>query len=551
MQPQIYQNNNNKQQPQISEMFQKFALAFKTKTFEFFADDDEDNNNLDDSDGFSLLDSTEEIITDQKVIIIKPDPNPSTITDSPPKTTPSITTNQLHNETTPSRELLLNETTPTVTPNQLLNETTPSVTPRQLLNETTSHDLISSIFAAVSAFEASYFQLQSAHVPFVEENVKSTDKVLVSQLQRLSEFKKFYCNPNLYTNFPFGSSLEAEVEENQSKLRTLGTVSNRLQLELEQKHDEVFKLRRKLSEIQKGNVNLSKKLCNSNVVNSGLSLGLNLNLNPSCDVLLSVRVFDSLLHDGFRAAHKFTKILIGLMRKAGWDLGLAANAVHPGVVYSKKGHNQYALLSYVCLGMFQGFDSICFGLSSEEKDKEELVSNGDMCDLDLNGRNSCLKQLLEHVSSNPMDLLGIHPGCEFSRFCEMKYERLIHPSMESSIFVDLDQNEAVLNSWRSLSMFYEAFVGMASSIWTLHKLSHTFDPAVEIFQVERGAEFSMVYMDDVTKRLTWPNKGRANVGFTVFPGFRIGNFPLNLSRKMPNCIELLIREDNANISLCT
>jgi hypothetical protein len=522
MQPQIYQNNNNKQQPQISEMFQKFALAFKTKTFEFFADDDEDNNNLDDSDGFSLLDSTEEIITDQKVIIIKPDPNPSTITDSPPKTTPSITTNQLHNETTPSRELLLNETTPTVTPNQLLNETTPSVTPRQLLNETTSHDLISSIFAAVSAFEASYFQLQSAHVPFVEENVKSTDKVLVSQLQRLSEFKKFYCNPNLYSNFPFGSSLEAEVEENQSKLRTLGTVSNRLQLELEQKHDEVFKLRRKLSEIQKGNVNLSKKLCNSNVVNSGLSLGLNLNLNPSCDVLLSVRVFDSLLHDGFRAAHKFTKILIGLMRKAGWDLGLAANAVHPGVVYSKKGHNQYALLSYVCLGMFQGFDSICFGLSSEEKDEEELVSNGDMCDLDLNGRNSCLKQLLEHVSSNPMDLLGIHPGCEFSRFCEMKYERLIHPSMESSIFVDLDQNEAVLNSWRSLSMFYEAFVGMASSIWTLHKLSHTFDPAVEIFQVERGAEFSMVYMDDVTKRLTWPNKGRANVGFTVFPGFRIG-----------------------------
>jgi hypothetical protein len=521
MQPQIYQNNNNKQQPQISEMFQKFALAFKTKTFEFFADDDEDNNNLDDSDGFSLLDSTEEIITDQKVIIIKPDPNPSTITDSPPKTTPSITPNQLHNETTPSREIL-NETTLTVTPNQLLNETTPSVTPRQLLNETTSHDLISSIFAAVSAFEASYFQLQSAHVPFVEENVKSTDKVLVSQLQRLSEFKKFYCNPNLYTNFPFGSSLEAEVEENQSKLRTLGTVSNRLQLELEQKHDEVFKLRRKLSEIQKGNVNLSKKLCNSNVVNSGLSLGLNLNLNPSCDVLLSVRVFDSLLHDGFRAAHKFTKILIGLMRKAGWDLGLAANAVHPGVVYSKKGHNQYALLSYVCLGMFQGFDSICFGLSSEEKDKEELVSNGDMRDLDLNGRNSCLKQLLEHVSSNPMDLLGIHPGCEFSRFCEMKYERLIHPSMESSIFVDLDQNEAVLNSWRSLSMFYEAFVGMASSIWTLHKLSHTFDPAVEIYQVERGAEFSMVYMDDVTKRLTWPNKGRANVGFTVFPGFRIG-----------------------------
>ncbi|XP_058736772.1 protein GRAVITROPIC IN THE LIGHT 1 [Vicia villosa] len=485
----IYNNtipNNNNKQPQISEMFQKFALAFKTKTFEFFADE-----NLDDSDGFSLLDSAEEIITDQKVVVIKPDPNPLS---SPPKS-PS--------PSPPS-------------PSPSPPSPTPSIIPIQIvLNETTSHDLISSIFAAVSAFEASYFQLQSAHVPFVEENVKTADKVLVSHLQRLSECKKFYCNPNLYTNFPFGSSLEAEVEENQSKLRTLGTVSNRLQLELEKKHDEVFSLRKKLSEIQKSNVSLSKKLCSGNV-DTGLSLGLN--LKPSCDVLLSVRVFDSLLHDASRAAHKFTKILIGLMRKAGWDLGLAAKAVHPGVVYSKKGHNQYALLSYVCLGMFQGFDSVCFGLSSERKEEE----NGDLCDLDLKGRDSCLKNLLEHVSSNPMELLGIHPGCEFSRFCEMKYERLVHPSMESSIFVDLDQNEAVLNSWRSLSMFYEAFVGMASSVWTLHKLSHAFDPAVEIFQVESGVEFSMVYMDDVTKRLTWPNKGRAKVGFTVFPGFRIG-----------------------------
>ncbi|KAJ1386850.1 hypothetical protein SESBI_40472 [Sesbania bispinosa] len=80
-----------------------------------------------------------------------------------------------------------------------------------------------------------------------------------------------------------------------------------------------------------------------------------------------------------------------------------------------------------------------------------------------------------------MDLLGIHPGCEFSRFCEQKYEKLIHPSMEWSVFVDLDKNEAVLNSWRSLSIFYEAFVGMASSIWTL-KLSYAFHPAVEIFK---------------------------------------------------------------------
>ncbi|KAJ4955776.1 hypothetical protein NE237_012559 [Protea cynaroides] len=46
-------------QPQSSRMFHKFALAFKTKTIKFFAEQDEDDN----ADTLSILDSTEEIIT--------------------------------------------------------------------------------------------------------------------------------------------------------------------------------------------------------------------------------------------------------------------------------------------------------------------------------------------------------------------------------------------------------------------------------------------------------------------------------------------------------
>lgn len=356
--------------PQISEMFQKFALAFKTKTFEFFSDE---NATVDDSDGFSLLDSAEEIITDQKVVVIKPDPNPSHDVSperpqSPPPPPPQSPPPPPP-QSPPPRPPQINTDLPQ-TPE---SKTTPPLTATQI-RETTDA-LISSIFAAVSAFEASYFQLQSAHVPFVEENVKSADRVLVSHLQRLSEFKKFYYNPDT-CNFPFGSSLEAQVEENQSKLRTLGTVSNRLQSELEHKHDEVLSLRRKLDGIHKGNVNLSKKLCAATT------------LNPRCDVLLTIRVFDSLLHDASRATHKFTKILIGLMRKAGWDLGLAANAVHPGIGYAKKGHNQYALLSYVCLGMFQSFDSQDFGVSSNIEEDEKIVSNGHLHSLDLGDRKS-------------------------------------------------------------------------------------------------------------------------------------------------------------------
>ncbi|XP_022734248.1 protein GRAVITROPIC IN THE LIGHT 1-like [Durio zibethinus] len=160
--------------------------------------------------------------------------------------------------------------------------------------------------------------------------------------------------------------------------------------------------------------------------------------------------------------------------------------------------------------MFHGFDFEGFGLSENER-----LCNG-------NNATCSLKQLLEHVSSNPMELLRRNQNSEYSRFCEKKYQDLIHPTMESSIFSSLDQNEVVLNSWRSLSIFYESFVSMASSIWTLHKLAFSFDPVVEMFQVERGVDFSMVFMEDVTKRYNLPGKTRLKVCFTVVPGFKIG-----------------------------
>ncbi|KAK8639762.1 hypothetical protein V6N13_138132 [Hibiscus sabdariffa] len=445
--------------PQISEMFQKFALAFKTKTFDFFVDDD-DNNRLSESDGFSLLDSTEDFIIDQKVVVIKPDPPPNSSSSSP------------------------------------IDDSFRSIT----IDAQIANSLVSSVFAAVSSFEASYLQLQTSHVPFEEEGVKSADRALVSHLQRLSDLKRFYReirkNPHFEAGLSLGSCLEAQVQENQSKLRTLEAVSNRLQEEIDEKDNQVSSLRKKLAEIQWANTKLSRKL-------SG-------NLNSACDVLLTVRVFESVLHDACRATHKFSKILIGLMRKAGWELDLVARSVYPDIDYAKKGHNRFALLSYICLGMFRGFDVEGFGLS-----KKEPLCNGDTA-------TCSLKQLLEHVSSSPMELLSGDRNCEYSRFCEKKYQELIHPTMETSMFSNLDKNEVVLNSWRSLSVFYESFVSMAGSIWTLHKLAFSFDPGVEIFRVERGVDFSMVYMEDVTKRNNRPGQPRLKVGFTVIPGFKIG-----------------------------
>ncbi|KAJ7950896.1 IRK-interacting protein [Quillaja saponaria] len=488
--------------PQISEMFQKFALAFKTKTYEFFAEEEE-TAAAEDSDGFSLLDSAEEIITDQKVVVIKPDGARDFSQQKPPPPPPEFPSTKPFAETQftkPEQRQEFSHPAPQV-------KLTRSISQPQMrdINTQLTQTLISSIFATISSFEASYFQLQTAHVPFVEENVKAADRALVSHLQRLSEFKKFYVdccrNPNFNNIFPTGSCLEAQVEENQSKLRTLGTISNRLQSEIEQKDNEVSALRGKLGEIQKSNVKMSKKL-------SG-------NSNKSSEVLLTVRVFDSVFQDACKATHNFTKVLINFMRKVGWDLDMVANTVQPDIEYAKKRHNQYAFLSYVCLGMFRGFDSEEFGL-----DGIGTLCNGHVSNTEK--KSTVLKQLLEHVSCNPMELLSRHPSSDFSKFCEKKYQQLIHPTMESSIFSNFDQNEVILNSWRSLSVFYESFVRMASSIWTLHKLAFSFDPVVEIFQVERGVDFSIVYMEDITRKCLLPCKSRMKVGFTVVPGFKIG-----------------------------
>lgn len=121
----------------------------------------------------------------------------------------------------------------------------------------------------------------------------------------------------------------------------------------------MFSLRQELDKIRKGNGKLSKKLSSY----SGPS---------SREVALTVRVFDSMLREACRSMHGFSKLLIGLMKEAKWDLDLAASSVHSGVDYAKRGHNRYAFLSYVSLCMFRGFDSEGFGLL----DVNGIVCNG-------------------------------------------------------------------------------------------------------------------------------------------------------------------------------
>lgn len=234
--------------------------------------------------------------------------------------------------------------------------------------------------------------------------------------------------------------------------------------------------------------------------------------------MLSAGVFDSVLRDALRVAHRFTRSLADLLRCAGWDLAAAAAAVYPGVAYSRPGHCRYALLSRVCLSMFDGFDSYQFGGSTDATTLEGI-------DLAIR-RNESLQQFIEHSDADPMELINSSPDCEFAQFCDRKYKQLIHPGIESSLFGNSDCGK--LPVLGVAGPLYELFVAMASSIWTLHRLAWAYDPAVGIFQIGQGAEYSVVYMENIVRSKGFSGSKelgkmmRPKVGFTVVPGFRLG-----------------------------
>lgn len=169
--------------------------------------------------------------------------------------------------------------------------------------------------------------------------------------------------------------------------------------------------------------------------------------------------------------------------------------------------------------MFDGFDSYQFGAASDDGGALEGI------ELAIR-RNESLQQFIEHSDTDPIELMHSSPDCEFAQFCDRKYKQLIHPGIESSLFGNSECG--ALPVLAAAGPLYELFITMASSIWTLHRLAWAYDPAVGIFQVSRGTEYSSVYMESIVRPNTFSASKevgktvRPKVGFTVVPGFRLG-----------------------------
>ncbi|KAM7260897.1 hypothetical protein ACFE04_026372 [Oxalis oulophora] len=366
--------------------------------------------------------------------------------------------------------------------------------------------LISKLFNNVSSLKSAYIQLQAAHTPYDPEKIQAADKLVISELKTLSELKHFYRehNPKPVCVSPRDSRLAAEIQEQQSLLKTYEVMVKKFQSEIQNKDSEIHQLQKQIEEANQKKVKLEK-----NLKLRGLSTKESENENGFFPVDLTPDLFTAAVESAFKAIHDFSKPLINMMKAAGWDLDAAANSIEPNVVYAKRAHKKYAFESHICQKMFSGFQQESFSINLDN--------------LTTITKESFFNQYLAMREMDPIDMLGQNPDSVFGKFCRAKYLLVVHPKMEASFFGNLDQRNFVTGGGHPRTPFYQAFLKLAKSIWLLHRLAYSFDPSVKIFQVKRGSEFSEVYMESIVKNMVMSeSEEKPKVGLMVMPGFWIG-----------------------------
>ncbi|XP_054795993.1 protein GRAVITROPIC IN THE LIGHT 1-like [Prosopis cineraria] len=381
--------------------------------------------------------------------------------------------------------------------------------------------LLAKLFASISSVKAAYAQLQYAQSPYEPEGVQAADQLLVSELKNLSELKQCYLKKQ-FDSSPETAILEAELKELHSVIKTYGIMGKKLESQVQLKESEVVFLKDKLQEAIKQNRSMEKRLNQS----GSLSMLDNLHISG-----LNPGHFITVLRQTVRSIRNFVRLIVDEMRSAGWDIDAAVDAIEKNVVYLKEDHKCYAIESFVCREMFDSFQFPNFSLPNESlPDRNNL-------------RQVFFLRFNELKSIKAKEYLAEKPKSPFAKFCRVKYLRLIHPKMESSIFGDLNQRNLLNTGEFPSSSFFSSFAEMAKRVWLLHCLAFSFEPQASIFQLRKGCRFSDVYMESVNEEIFVSSEtdqtveSYPQVAFTVVPGFKIGKTVIQcqvyLSRSQP------------------
>ncbi|XP_047336408.1 protein GRAVITROPIC IN THE LIGHT 1-like [Impatiens glandulifera] len=378
-------------------------------------------------------------------------------------------------------------------------------------------NLISKIFTNISSLKSAYIKLQEAHTPYDPDKIQAADKLVISELKILSELKHLYRenNPKLVCVSPQDSRLAAEIHEQQNLLKTYEVMVKKFQSEILNKDSVIIQLQQQIQEAMQRREKLEKNLklrgLSAKQSESESSLYNNNNEDHGSPLTdLTPHLFISAVDAASKAIHDFSKPLINMMKAADWDLDAAANSIEPDVVYAKRSHKKYAFEAHICQRMFSGFQKESFSVKEEEE--EEIIT-----------KDNFFQQYLALREKDPLDAVGLNPNSSFGNYCRNKYLLVVHPKMEASFFGNLDQRNYIMGSGHPQTPFYLVFLKLAKAIWLLHRLAYSFEPRIKIFQVNKGSEFSDVFMDSVVTNLVMDENGKKpEVGLMVLPGFLVG-----------------------------
>ncbi|KAJ3703163.1 hypothetical protein LUZ61_006868 [Rhynchospora tenuis] len=331
---------------------------------------------------------------------------------------------------------------------------------------------------SISSLKLAYVQHQQAHIPYDLNKIRNSDKLITSQLESLSKLESLY-NEKLINKPKSQTSVSLKIKEHEKLLVVLQSI-------VQDKDSEIEKMRLELCELERENSELKDKVVNNPSSARRLNL-VNRELTPN--------LFAEVINFASRSLHDFTKPLISLMQVSGWDLDSAVRCIYRETVFHARSHKKYAFDAYLCRVMLSGVRGEFF-----------------------------LMDHFDHVmgSLDPFEALINDPHSDFSMFCREKYLDAIPKEMEDSFFGNLDHRVFLMSGGHPRTPFYEAFVKMARWVWALKMMSLTFIPKAEMFYVREMDWFEDDFMESVVAELT-PNSGEtAKVGFTVMPGFKIG-----------------------------
>ncbi|CAA2989726.1 GRAVITROPIC IN THE LIGHT 1-like [Olea europaea subsp. europaea] len=363
---------------------------------------------------------------------------------------------------------------------------------------------VAKLFATISAVKAAYAELQMAQFPYNNEAVQSADQAVVDELKALSELKHRFLKKQIDSSPPHVTLMLAEIQEQQSLMKTYEITMKKMQGEMERKDSQISLLQDQLQEIVQNNKSLEIKLNAS----GSFSILDNIKFSDS-----NPRVFIMVFHYALRSIRNFVKLMIRNMVSANWDTDAAANAIQPEITFSKRDHKGFAFESFVCREIFSGFNEPFFSI---QNDHQSLPNDTDQL------RIFFFEQFKKLRSVSVIQFLGQNPNSLFGKFLKAKYLHFVHPKMEFSFAGNLNQRKMVNSGEYPETEFFKAYAEMGRRVWLLHFLAFSLDQEVSIFQVKRSSRFSEVYMESITDDIFVAAQRDFWVAFTVVPGFKVG-----------------------------